>query len=250
MSVLPFRRRPTDRPDRTPEARKLKKMLGTTMLRDGGYTPAERCVGMFIIDHWNERRGYAYPPIEYIAATLKLSERVVRLAVEQFRKPDCPYFEVEKTGRNYIYKFKPKTPADCAGIDTGKKRGKYRQKTTRTPADCAAHPLDNPIHPSLGHESDPKIGAKATALPSGSTAATEWSKVSARLTEHLGPDVTQSWFRNAAIVRIVDGVGTLAAPSRFIRNWVRQHYADHLLKAWRSVNASVTRVEIILRAEA
>ena len=237
MSVVPFKQ--PKNTERTLESRKLKMALRNTMLIDGNYTPAGRCVGMFIIDHWNERKGYAYPPIDYMVAQLKLSDRVVRSAVEQFRNETCAYFIVKKTGRNYIYYFKPKTPAESAAINTGKKCKKHRQKTTGIPAESAAHPYKNPNTINLGKKIEPK-----TALPRD---ATTWDAVKVRLASRLGQDVFTSWFEGLVLVDNVAPVATLLAPTKFISSWIASHYEGLLEEAWRCEDSAISRVVVIDR---
>jgi len=49
--------------------------------------------------------------------------------------------------------------------------------------------------------------------------------------------------------RIENGEGVIAAPTRFLRNWVATHYADRLLALWRAENEAVTRVTIIVEPQ-
>jgi DnaA N-terminal domain len=239
VSILSFKK--PNNLDRTPEGRKLKMALRNRMLIDGNYTPAERCVGIFIIDHWNERRGYAYPPIVYMVAQLKLSDRVVRSAVEQFRNESCSYFTVKKTGRNYTYYFKPKTLAESAAINTGKKCKKHRQKTTGIPAESASHPYKNPNTINLGEKSEPKI-----TQPSGANA---WGAVKRRLTEKHGIDVFDAWFGKLILSDIAGAIVTMIASSKFVADWINQHFPDVLLEAWQCEDQTISQVTVIDRSK-
>jgi chromosomal replication initiator protein len=46
--------------------------------------------------------------------------------------------------------------------------------------------------------------------------------------------------------RIAEGEAVVAAPTRFLRNWVTTHYADRLLLLWRIENPAVARLSVIV----
>lgn len=74
----------------------------------------------------------------------------------------------------------------------------------------------------------------------------EWQRVLERLKEEVGETAYRSWLKSLRLERIEAGEGVVAAPTRFLRNWVATHYADRLLAAWRFVNPAVARVSLIL----
>jgi len=72
-----------------------------------------------------------------------------------------------------------------------------------------------------------------------------WNAVKERLERSLGKDIVISWFERVRVVEVTDDVITLAAPTRFIRNWIDQQYFEHLLAAWHAEIPIVQRIRLI-----
>jgi chromosomal replication initiator protein len=49
-----------------------------------------------------------------------------------------------------------------------------------------------------------------------------------------------------SVERVDDGEAIVAAPTRFLRDWVATHYADRLLALWRAENQQVASVSIVV----
>src|SRR4051812_49807308 len=49
----------------------------------------------------------------------------------------------------------------------------------------------------------------------------------------IGDDAFRNWLRPMTLERVDDGHATLAAPTRFLRDWVATHYLDRILALWR-----------------
>src|SRR5215510_14618556 len=62
----------------------------------------------------------------------------------------------------------------------------------------------------------------------------------------IGDDAFRNWLRPITLERIDDGHATLAAPTRFLRDWVATHYVDRILALWRAENGRMTRVSIVV----
>ena len=69
-----------------------------------------------------------------------------------------------------------------------------------------------------------------------------------RVKDELGEAVYRSWFAMLRCESIGEGEAVVAAPTRFLRNWIETHYGDRLLKLWRAENPSVRRMSILLDA--
>jgi chromosomal replication initiator protein len=63
----------------------------------------------------------------------------------------------------------------------------------------------------------------------------------------LGEDVFASWFRGVELERLDEGCVHLTVATRFLRNWLRSHYYDFVLRLLRSEWAEVDRVEFRVR---
>ena len=74
-----------------------------------------------------------------------------------------------------------------------------------------------------------------------------WGRVKSRLRAELGEDVFASWFRGVELERLDEGCVHLTVATRFLRNWLRSHYYDFVLRLFRSEWAEVDRVEFRVR---
>ncbi|HEX3862942.1 MAG TPA: chromosomal replication initiator protein DnaA [Stellaceae bacterium] len=73
-----------------------------------------------------------------------------------------------------------------------------------------------------------------------------WGRILGRLKGQVGENAYRSFFQS---LRIESGAApeiVLLAPTRFLRDWVATHYADHLLAAWRVENPAVERVDVVV----
>jgi chromosomal replication initiator protein len=76
----------------------------------------------------------------------------------------------------------------------------------------------------------------------------EWARVLGHLKAEVGEAAYRSWLRPISVERVDDGEAIVAAPTRFLRDWVATHYSDRLLALWRAENQRVTSVSIVVGA--
>ncbi|MBC8013822.1 MAG: chromosomal replication initiator protein DnaA, partial [Methyloceanibacter sp.] len=74
-----------------------------------------------------------------------------------------------------------------------------------------------------------------------------WARVKSRLRAELGEDVFASWFRGVEVEQVDDEVVHLTVATRFLRNWLRSHYYDFVLRLSRGEWPTVERVEFRVR---
>lgn len=74
-----------------------------------------------------------------------------------------------------------------------------------------------------------------------------WGRVKSRLRAELGEDVFASWFRGVELERLDEGCVHLTVATRFLKNWLRSHYYDFVLRLLRAEWADVERVEFRVR---
>lgn len=74
-----------------------------------------------------------------------------------------------------------------------------------------------------------------------------WARVKSRLRAELGEDVFASWFRGVELERIDGAVMHLTVATRFLRNWLRTHYYEFVLRLGRSEWPEVERIEFRVR---
>jgi chromosomal replication initiator protein len=76
----------------------------------------------------------------------------------------------------------------------------------------------------------------------------EWSRVLGQLKTEIGEAAFRSWLTPMNLQSIDSGQAIIAAPTRFLRDWVATHYADRLLALWRAENDRVTQLSIVVAA--
>ena len=74
-----------------------------------------------------------------------------------------------------------------------------------------------------------------------------WAKIKSRLRAELGEDVFASWFRGVELEQVDDEVVHLTVATRFLRNWLRTHYYDFVLRLARAEWPAAERVEFRVR---
>ena len=74
-----------------------------------------------------------------------------------------------------------------------------------------------------------------------------WARVKSRLRAELGEDVFASWFRGVEVDQVDGEVVHLTVATRFLRNWLRSHYYDFVLRLSRAEWPDVERVEFRVR---
>lgn len=78
-------------------------------------------------------------------------------------------------------------------------------------------------------------------------AALQWEQIRKTLRSEFGEAIFKSWLQSLYLSEIKDGNVYIAAPTRFIRDWVVSHYADRIKTLWKNVNPSVATIEIIIK---
>jgi chromosomal replication initiator protein len=78
----------------------------------------------------------------------------------------------------------------------------------------------------------------------------EWSRVLGHLKAEVGEAAYHSWLRPISVERVDGGQAVVAAPTRFLRDWVASHYADRLLALWKAENRQVTSVSVVVAVPA
>jgi chromosomal replication initiator protein len=73
---------------------------------------------------------------------------------------------------------------------------------------------------------------------------TAWQRVRLRLRSELGEDVFNSWFSRVEFEDLIAGVVRLSAPTRFLKGWIKSHYAERMVQLWQHENTEVRRVDV------
>jgi chromosomal replication initiator protein len=74
-----------------------------------------------------------------------------------------------------------------------------------------------------------------------------WAKIKSRLRGELGEDVYASWFRGVEVEEVDGGIVHLTVATRFLRNWLKTHYYDSVLRQAKGEWPDTERVEFTVR---
>jgi chromosomal replication initiator protein len=77
----------------------------------------------------------------------------------------------------------------------------------------------------------------------------EWTRALGHLKREIGEAAYRSWLRPLSLERVGDGEAVIAAPTRFLRDWVAAHYTDRLLALWRIENPRIRRIAVAVAAD-
>ena len=85
--------------------------------------------------------------------------------------------------------------------------------------------------------------------PEAAAAAVEGrgQKIRAMLKARLGEDIYSSWFKSMEFESFDNRLVRVSVPVKFVRNWIHEHYSDHLLACARSEFTSAERIEVVWR---
>ncbi len=74
----------------------------------------------------------------------------------------------------------------------------------------------------------------------------QWTNVLENLRVDFDEDTYKSWIKPLALVNLEEDKAIMAAPTRFMRNWLMSNFADRLKNAWRQVNEGIHEIEIVV----
>ncbi len=88
-----------------------------------------------------------------------------------------------------------------------------------------------------------EAGRDAAPAPPEQFAA-QWARVRGRLQAEVGEVEWRTWLRQMTLAGLDGDEVTILLPTRFLRDWVRSHYADRLQGLWQVENRRVRRVDV------
>jgi chromosomal replication initiator protein len=74
----------------------------------------------------------------------------------------------------------------------------------------------------------------------------EWARVRGRLKDEVGETAFRSWLKPLTVGDFSAGEVRIVVPTRFMRDWIRTHYADRIRALWSGENPRVRSVEIVV----
>ena len=72
----------------------------------------------------------------------------------------------------------------------------------------------------------------------------QWEKVLGTLKAELGEAVFKSWLKPLALARAEGSEVVIAAPTRFMRDWVERHYLERMKTLWINLDPTVRVLEV------
>jgi chromosomal replication initiator protein len=93
-----------------------------------------------------------------------------------------------------------------------------------------------------------KLSPKTTREEPGmdSQINAQWARIRVRLRQEFGEATYRSWLKPLILSGVRAGEVRLAAPTRFMRDWIESHHADRLRQLWAAENPDIKSVEIVL----
>jgi len=94
-----------------------------------------------------------------------------------------------------------------------------------------------------GREGD-ATGEHSADFDDGSAA---FERVMAKVKTQVGTEAYTSWFGRLKLAEYSRSVIRLSVPTAFLRSWINNHYAAMLTELWKQENASILRVDVVVR---
>jgi chromosomal replication initiator protein len=85
----------------------------------------------------------------------------------------------------------------------------------------------------------------ASLSPSAEIVST-WKKVHAQMRQEFGEAIFRSWLKPLTLQAYYHGVMEISVPTRFMRDWVQNHYADRIQALCAAANADIKRVQFVV----
>jgi chromosomal replication initiator protein len=73
-----------------------------------------------------------------------------------------------------------------------------------------------------------------------------WESVKNKLLNEFGEATYNSWISKLELVNAQNGILELAAPTKFMREWIRNHYAAAILRFWKLYDNSIIELDILI----
>lgn len=74
----------------------------------------------------------------------------------------------------------------------------------------------------------------------------EWRRILGTLRAEVGEAAFRSWLQPLTIAGCEGGQVSLAAPARFIRDWIVKHYLDRITALWAAENPEISDVDLVI----
>jgi chromosomal replication initiator protein len=86
---------------------------------------------------------------------------------------------------------------------------------------------------------------KQTQTETPSSLMIRWEQIRSALQKEFGATAYKSWIAPVIPQSFGNGVLELGVPTRFMRDWVKTHYADRIRHLWVQSFGNIIRVDIV-----
>ncbi|MGH7124647.1 MAG: DnaA ATPase domain-containing protein, partial [Stellaceae bacterium] len=76
----------------------------------------------------------------------------------------------------------------------------------------------------------------------------QWARIRGRLRNEVGEQAYRSWLKSMTLAEINAGRVRIAVPTKFLRDWVAQHYANRIRVLWSGENSAIAGIEVVVGA--
>jgi len=76
----------------------------------------------------------------------------------------------------------------------------------------------------------------------------QWARIRGRLRAEVGDAVYRTWIKPITLIDVGGGRVRIAVPTKFLRDWVANNYADRVRALWNAENAAILMVEVVVIA--
>lgn len=225
--------------------------------RDGRLSSSTRMVGAELFSLVDFRTGDAWPSELYLAEKLCLAHRTVKMAIAALKA--AGYILVDKRGRSNRYRpvfgeveKGQNLPLSETGqvqdlplsdAERGKKRPEQGQKTS---------PDRGKKGTPISLETTLRPSARGTGGPAGSPGGAgvppsdRFDGFAGLLARRIGQAQYDAWLGNAAFHAEAGDLLTLAAPTQFVANHLKNFFGGSILECWQSERPGIQRIEVIV----
>ena len=79
-----------------------------------------------------------------------------------------------------------------------------------------------------------------------SSLSSQWAQVRGRLRSEFGEATFRSWLKPLTLIGQSDCQVSIAVKTRFMRDWISQHYADRIRALWQVANPEIRNIEFVV----
>jgi len=77
----------------------------------------------------------------------------------------------------------------------------------------------------------------------------QWTRIRGTLRSEVGDVAYKSWLKPLTLIEVASGRVRIAVPTRFMRDWVVDHYGQRLRALWLEEDSAIKEVELFVHAE-